>query len=232
MIQTIQTWFHRLAAGGSTKYKLNEVERQALLLDLAAEQPGRRLRAMQTLANADIRNEEIAALAQLLTAANPVVRSEAALTLARSATPEARSALLAATASIKPLAQAAAADALAILPTEEDSIEALIALLLSRDGVVRQSAGEALARMTPLPAHKDGSPSAPNVQVTLVKLLSSDKAPMVRRAAALALGKWGNQEAESLLIAHRDDEREDWRVREAAGVALAAMAAHLPTPSA
>jgi len=220
MIQTIQTWFKRLAAADTATRKLDTAQRQRLLADLTNANTARCLHAMQTLVEAGAGREEIAALVNLLDAADPMVRSEAALTLAALNTSATRTALLEAATASKPVVQAAAADGLGAMPTRDDSVEALLALLLSRDSVVRQSAGEALARMAPLPAAKDGTPAAPHVQVTLLKLLNSDKNPMVRRAAALGLGKWGDAEVEKALTAHRDDAREDWRVREAAAAAL------------
>jgi hypothetical protein len=85
---------------------------------------------------------------------------------------------------------------------------------------VRQSAAEALARLDPPPPARDGSSPAPAIQATLLTLLAGDDAAMVRRAAALALGRWGNASVDSALVAIQDDEAEDRRVREAAALAL------------
>ncbi len=228
MLQTIQTWFQRIAAVDTAGRKLDAAQRHALLADLTSGYAARCLHAMRTLIETGAGRDEITALGDLLDAADPIVRSEAALTLAALDSSASRAVLLKAASSPKSAVQAAAADGLGAMPTRDDSVEALVVLLLSRDSAVRQSAGEALARMAPLPATKDGMPAAPHVQVTLLKLLNSDKTPMVRRAAALGLAKWGDAEVEKALVTHRDDKREDWRVRDAATAAIARRAALAP----
>ncbi len=116
-------------------------------------------------------------------------------------------------------AQAAAADALGRLPADEATAAALLTLLDSPQAVVRQSAAEALARAG-WPRPVDPPNLSPVPAPRLLALLAEDPEPMVRRAAALALGKLGDPAARESLRQRVDDHSEDWRVREAAALAV------------
>lgn len=224
MLQTLQNWLKRFHSEGQpARRRLEATERQALLAELGSERTAARWQAATALAQSDPGYEGVAALAALLNNPDPLLRSEAAFSLGRIGTETALQALLKAASSNDPIIQAAAADGLGITPTSGDAIEALLSLLLHREAGVRQSAAEALARMTPPIAAQASSLAIPTVQPTLLKLLGSDKSPMVRRAAALALGKWGDASSQAVLAAQRANPQEDWRVREAAAAALRRM---------
>lgn len=224
MLQTLQNWLKRFnAEGQSPRRRLEPDERQALLAELQGERPAARWQAASALAQSDPGYEGVAALAALLNNPDPLLRSEAALSLGRIGTEAALQALLKAASSNNPVTQASAADGFGVMPTSADTVEALLSLLLNRDADVRQSAAEALGRMTPLTAAQASSLAIPSVQPTLLKLLGSDQSLMVRRAAALALGKWGDAASQSVLAAQQANPREDWRVREAAAAALRRM---------
>ena len=62
--------------------------------------------------------------------------------------------------------------------------------------------------------------SGPETAAALVELLQSDKAPLVRRAAALALGHLGDPVVRDALEASQANGHEDPLVRKAAGEAL------------
>ncbi len=223
MLQTVQNWLKRFNAEGQpSRRRLEPDERQALLAELQGERPAARWQAATALAQFDPGYEAVAALAALLNNPDPLLRSEAALSLGRIGTETALQALLKAAVSNNPVMQAAAADGFGVMPTSEDTVEALLSLLLNRDADVRQSAAEALGRMTP-PTAAQNSLVIPSVQPTLLKLLGSDQSLMVRRGAALALGKWGDAASQAVLAAQQANPREDWRVREAAAAALRRM---------
>jgi HEAT repeat protein len=220
MLKTLQGWLQRLTPEPSASRKLNADQRKALLAALHSERAADRWLAAEALAEGDPGREGVAALAGLLGDPDPLLRSEAARGLGQIGGKAARQALLDAAASGDGLAQAAAADGLGSLPATLETAAALAGLLDSRDVAVRQNAAEALARLDPPPPARDGSSSAPAIQATLLTLLASDDSPMVRRAAALALGRWGDASVDSALAERHDDEAEDGRVREAAALAL------------
>ncbi len=220
ILKTLQSWLQRLTPETSAGPKLSSDQRQELLAALHSDRPAERWLAAEALSEGDPGRDGVAALAALLSDPDPLLRSEAARGLGQIGGKEARQALLAAAAGGNALAQAAAADGLGALPPTPEAVAVLADLLASRDAVVRQSAGEALARLDPLPPAKDGSSVAPAIQSTLLTLLANDDSHMVRRAAALALARWGDAEADAALTARRDDQREDPRVREAAALSL------------
>lgn len=219
ILKNLQSWLQRLTPEIGAGPKLNADQRSDLLAALHSGRAADRWLAAEALAEGDPGREGVAALAELLGDPDPLLRSEAARGLGQIGGKAARQALLAAAAAGDALTQAAAADGLGALPTTHESVAALAGLLASPDAAVRQSAGEALARLDPLPPAKDGSSDAPAVQAALLPLLTDD-AVMVRRAAALALGRWGHDQVEPALTACRDDEAEDPRVRQAAASAL------------
>ena len=219
ILQTLQDLLQRLTPTSGVGPKLTPDQRQELLAALHSDRPAQRWLAAEALAEGDPGREGVAALASLLSDPDPLLRSEAARALGQIGGKAARQALLNAAATGDALTQAAAADGLGLLPATPESVAALAGLLASQDAAVRQSACEALARIDPLPPARDGSSATPAIQEALLTLLSDD-APLVRRAAALALGRWGDAEADTALVAQRDDDREDARVREAAAQAL------------
>ncbi len=191
ILQTLQDWLQRLAPTGGVGPKLTPDQRQELLAALHSDRAAQRWLAAEALAEGDPGREGVAALAALLGDADPLLRSEAARALGQIGGKAARQALVEAATAGDTLAQAAAADGLGALPASPDSVAALAGLLASQDAAVRQSAGEALARIDPLPPARDGSSATPAIQEALLTL-ATDDAPLVRRAAALALSRWGD----------------------------------------
>lgn len=230
ILKNLQSWLQRLTPQPSAGPKLNADQRKDLLAALSSERAADRWLAAEALAEGDPGREGVAALAGLLGDPDPLLRSEAARGLGQIGGKAARQALLDAAASGNALVSAAAADGLGALPATAETIAALAGLLDSRDAAVRQSAAEALARLDPPPPARDGSSPAPAIQAALLTLLAGDAAPMVRRAAALALGRWGDAGAAAALSAARDDDREDGRVRAAAALALDRPRRPAPAP--
>lgn len=220
IFKNLQTWRQRLTSEPAPGSKLDPAQRKALLAALASDRVADRWLAAEALAEGDPGKEGVAALANLLGDSDPLLRSEAARALGQIGGKAARQALLDAVNSGTPAAQAAAADGLGALPATAETVATLASLLESRDDAVRQSAVEALARLDPPPPARDGSSPAPAIQAALLQLLSGDEAAMVRRAAVLALARWGDTSVDSALAACRDDDTEDRRVREAAALAL------------
>ena len=220
MLKNLQTWLQRLAPQPGAVPKLGPDQRQALLAALASSRAADRWLAAEALAEGDPGKEGVAALAALLGDPDPLLRSEAGRALGQIGGKGARQALLDVVATGGTVAQAAAADGLGFLPASVESVTALAGLLDSSDAVLRQSAAEALARLDPPPPARDGATPASAIRSTLLHLLSGDQSAMVRRAAALALARWGDSSVDTALTARRDDEAEDTRVREAAAVAL------------
>lgn len=192
ILKNLQTWFQRLAPEPAAGPKLEPEQRKVLLAALASDRAADRWLAAEALAEGDPGKEGVAALASLLGDPDPLLRSEAARGLGQIGGKATRQALLDAAASDDSVVQAAAADGLGLLPATVESVTALAGLLASSDAAVRQSAAEALARLDPLPPAKDGSSAAPAIRAALLSLLEHDDAPMVRRAAALALKRWGD----------------------------------------
>jgi len=220
MFKNLQSWLQRLTPESPAGPKLDPDQRKDLLAALASDRAADRWLAVEALAEGDPGKEGVAALAALLGDPDPLLRSEAARALGLIDGKAARQALLNAVAGGDLLAQAAAADGLGLLPASVESVTALAGLLESNDATVRQSAAEALARLDPPPPARDGSSPAPAIQAALLTRLTGDDTPMVRRAAALALGRWGDASVDSALAARQDQEAEDRRVREAAALAL------------
>ena len=220
ILNKLQSWLQHLTPDIAAGPKLDPEQRKDLLAALASDRAAYRWLAAEALAEGDPGREGVAALAALLGDPDPLLRSEAARALGHIGGKAARQALLDAVAAGDALAQAAAADGLGLLPASVESVTALAGLLASSDATVRQSAAEALARLDPPPPDRDGSSAAPAIQAALLKLLESGDAPMARRAAALALGRWGDASVNSALAACQDDAAEDRRVRAAAALAL------------
>lgn len=220
ILNKLQSWFQRLTPEATSGSKLDPEQRKTLLAALASSRTADRWLAAEALAEGDPGREGVTALAALLGDPDSLLRSEAARALGKIGGKAARQALLDAVGSGDSLAQTAAADGLGLLPATAESVMALAGLLQSNDAMVRQSAAEALARLDPPPPAKDGYSPAPAIQATLLELLSDDEVVMVRRAAALALARWGDTSIDAALTARRDDEAEDARVREAAALAL------------
>ncbi|MCS6844708.1 MAG: HEAT repeat domain-containing protein [Caldilineales bacterium] len=198
--------------------RLSAAQQAELLQGLQSGRPGHRWLAAEGLGVRNLGGKGVKALAQALADPDPMLRWEAAAALARSGSGAARQALLAALSGADPQAQAAAADALGLLPPQPEALALLVQALGSPHSVVRQSAAEALARWSPPPVEK-AQPAPPDVETPLLGLLS-DPEPAVRRAAALALGRWGGQAArEALERLAADGEQIPW-VREAVAQAL------------
>ncbi len=220
ILKTLQSWLQRLAPQTSAGPKFSADQRKDLLVALDSGRVADRWLAAEALAEGDPGREGVAALAGLLGDPDPLLRFEAARGLGQIGGKAARQALLDAAASGDVLVQAAAADGLGALPATPETAAALASLLDSRNVAVRQSAAEALARLDPPPAPRDGSSPAPAIQAALLTLLAGDDATMVRRAAVLALARWGDASVDPALAERQDDESEDRRVREAAALAL------------
>ena len=195
ILKNLQSWLQRLTPGSGAGPKLNPDQREDLLAALHSNRAADRWLAAEALAEGDPGKEGVAALAALLGDSDPLLRSEAGRALGQIGGKGARQALLNAVAGGDLLAQAAAADGLGLLPATVESVTALAGLLESNDATVRQSAAEALARLDPPPPGRDGSSAAPAVQAALLALVENDDAPMVCRAATLALKRWGDTHA-------------------------------------
>jgi HEAT repeat protein len=230
IFKNLQTWVQRLTTESAAGSKLDPNQRKELLAALASDRVADRWLAAEALAEGDPGKEGVAALAKLLGDSDPLLRSEAARALGQIGGKAARQALLDAVNAGAPAAQAAAADGLGALPATTETVAALAGLLESRDDAVRQSATEALARLDPPPPARDGSSPAPAIQAALLQVLSDGEAAMVRRAAVLALARWGDTSVDSALAACRDDDTEDRRVREAAALALSRPRRPAPAP--
>jgi HEAT repeat protein len=230
IFKNLQTWVQRLTTESAAGSKLDPNQRKELLAALASDRAADRWLAAEALAEGDPGKEGVAALAGLLGDPDLLLRSEAARSLGQIGGRAARQALLDAVQAGNTAVQAAAADGLGALPATAETITALAGLLESRDSEVRQSAAEALARLDPPAAARDGSSPAPAIQAALLQVLSDGEAAMVRRGAALALARWGDTSVDSALAARRDDESEDRRVREAAALALSRPRRLAPSP--
>lgn len=218
-------WFADLRpAGGSNRATVSGTQRNDLITLLNKGHPGERWLAAEALGEADPGREGVAALAVALGSDDPILRAEAGNALAQIGGKTARGALLQSAASRDSVAQAVAADALAKMPADEAAAQVLQTLLDSPRAVVRQSAAEALARTGWPPLHKSAE-TRPDPGPRLLELLTDDPEPMVRRAAALALGKLGDPAAREALSARLEDSDEDWRVREAAALAVSRLRA-------
>lgn len=217
-------------AGAGGGEKLSGAQRGDLVTLLNKGRSGERWLAAEALGEGDPGRAGVQALIEALGSDDPILRAEAGNGLARIGGRAVRSALLAVAAGDDPKAQAAAADALGKLPADEATAAALPALLDSPDAGVRQSAAESLAHTGWPPPRKSDAPP-PDPAPRLLELLADDPDPMVRRAAALALGKLGDPTAKEALAARQDDPAEDWRVREAAALALSRLPAALVSQS-
>lgn len=220
-------WLARLRTDGTGGDRLPGVERDALVNSLNKGRPAQRWLAAEALGEGNPGRGGFQALIEALGSDDPILRAEAGNALAHIGGRAVRSELLAVAAANDPVMQAAATDALSRLPADEEVVVALQALLDSPHAVVRQSAAEALAHMGWPPLHKSTEPR-PDPAPRLLALLAGDPDPMVRRAAALALGKLGDPAARDALVACQDDSVEDWRVREAAALAVTRLPAMHP----
>jgi HEAT repeat protein len=235
-IKRMRSWIDQLIPTA----KVESIGRAELLAQLASPRSSARWRAATALGSVDPGVEGIDALATTLTDADPILRWEAAAALARIGSLAARSALLAAATGDDPTSQAVALDGLGQLPPDPEIMAALQVALKSRRSAVRQSAAEALAHVAarsalrqvskdtqsttsgtgrPPPEPLPGADSVP----ALIKLLGTDGDPLVRRAAALALGHYGDPAAKAALEGRLKDRREDPLVRKTAEQALARL---------
>ncbi|MCO5243361.1 MAG: HEAT repeat domain-containing protein [Anaerolineae bacterium] len=220
-------WFANLSASGvAGGEKSSGASRDDLVLLLDKGRPGQRWLAAEALGETDPGRNGVAALTAALRSDDPILRAEAGNALAHVGGRAGRSALLESAADSDPVVQAAAADALGRMPADEATAAALQTLLDSPLAAVRQSAAEALARAGWPRASRSAEPVA-SPTPRLLALLADDTDPMVRRAAALALGKLGDPDARDALLARRDNPVEDRRVREAAALAES----RLPVPA-
>lgn len=191
--QKFQGWLQQIAGQtAAAKLRLDAAERQELLAALAGERAGERWLAAEALGDADPGREGVAALAAVLAHPDPLLRSQAAQSLAQIGNKAAEQALLHAAAQGDVRARAAAADGLGQMPASVESVAALAALLTSGDATVRQSAAEALARLTPpaAGAGKNGAFLLPEVAAALHTQMDIEETPLVRRALELALRTW------------------------------------------
>lgn len=224
-----QLWAHFLAwlaglktSGAGSGGKLSGVQQDDLVTLLNKGRPGQRWLAAEALGETAPGRNSVTALAGALASDDPILQAEAGAALANIGGRTARGALLEAAAAGSPAAQAVVADALGQMPADEATASLLQTLLGSPDAVVRQSAAEALARTGWPPLHKSDE-TRPDPGPRLLELLTGDPDPLVRRAAALALGKLGDPAARDVLAARQDDDGEDWRVRDAAALALSRL---------
>ena len=220
-------WLARLRTGGAGGGRLVGVERDTLVNSLNNGRPAQRWLAAEALGEGDPGRDGVHALIEALGSDDPILRAEAGNALAHNNGRAVRGALLETAAANDPVMQAAAADALGQMPADEATAAALQAMLDSPHAVVRQSAAEALAHMGWPPLHKSAEPR-PDPAPRLLALLAGDPDLMVRRAAALALGKLGDPAARDALVACQDDPTEDRRVREAAALAVTRLPAMHP----
>lgn len=220
ILKNLQGWLQRLTPEPAAGPELDSAQRKDLLAALASDRAANRWLAAEALAEGDPGKEGVNALAGLLGDADPLLRSEVARALGQIGGRAARQALLQAASSGDPLVQAAAADGLGALPVTGETVAALAGLLESQDAAVQQSACEALARLDPPPPARDGATAAPAVQARLLAVLAMDDKPMVRRAAVLALGRWGDASVDATLAARQNDPGEDPLVRQAAVLVL------------
>lgn len=219
--KTLQQWWQRVAPAP----RLDRSDRDGTIAQLESARLGDRWRAAERLGAGDPGRAGVAALTTALRDADPILRWEAAQALARTGVAAGHQALLDALASDDPALQAVAADGLGRLstvPPPPAVVTALAAALQSPSPAVRQSAAEALAQLAARPV--SAKASAPTWEIApvsaLVEVVQSEPAPLVRRAAALALGHLGAPEARPVLEACQADPREEPLVREAAAVAL------------
>lgn len=237
VIKSVQSWLDRLIPTA----RVEGVGRAELLAQLASPHPAARWRAATALGSVDPGAEGVDALAAALADPDPILRWEAAATLARIGSPAARSALLAVAAGGGDVSgQAVAVDGLGQLPPDPEIVAVLQAALKSRRAPVRQSAAEALAHVAARSAAKqegggarasrtgtDEAPSEPlpgaDSVPALARMLQSDGDPMVRRAAALALGHYGDVTVQAALEGRLKDRRENPLVRKTAEQALARL---------
>lgn len=202
----LQGWLQRWTPERSVGPKLDTGHRKELLAALASQRSADRWLAAEALAEGDPGREGVAALAHLLGDPDPLLRFEVSRALGQIGGRAAQQALLDAAVSGNALVQAAAADGLGLMPAKAGSVAALAKLLESGDAAVRQSAGEALARLDPPPADASGNSPAPAIQAALLGLLANDDSPLVRRAAELALKRWGRPDAEDAVAGQRSAE--------------------------
>lgn len=235
LIDRLQGWLTHLTVLRPARHsagKLNDSEQQAHLQQLASDRPADRWLAAEALGVSNLTASARHALQASLSHADPILRWEAAAALARGGSAPARIALFEALATGDPAVQSAAADALGLSPAEPEILAALAAALASRHPAVRQSAAEALARLAAQPRDEDALAPGLESVPALLGLLESDPAPMVRRAAALALGRIGDSSAREPLAARQADSREESMVRTAAAVALTRLRVPAPEPEA
>lgn len=224
----IRAWLRGLSA--SKGAPALSTERRADLVDfLDKGQPGQRWLAAEALGEGDPGQDGLAALQRALASQDPILRREAGDALARIGSRKVRRVLLESAAAHDPLVQAAAVDGLGGLPADEETAALLAQLLDSPYVATRLSAAEALARAG-LPPGRGKAGIVVDPGPRLLHLLASDADPMVRRAAALALGRLGEPSAADALAARIADEAEDWRVREAAVRAVSRLHPAAPQP--
>lgn len=213
LIERLKNWLQdfrdRPPAGNEETQKLSRQEQTELLAYLQGERPALRWLAAEALGEANPGTRGVEALAATMADPDPILRWEAAMALARLGTPAAKRALLATAATGASPAQAVALIASRSLPMSPELAVALLAALESSDPEVRLSAADALAAQ-----------ALPEAQPQLLQLLESDPDPLVRRAAAVALGRQADRAAVDVLAARAADGTESRLVREAASRAL------------
>jgi HEAT repeat protein len=231
IIDRLQGWLAALRSQQQGAEKLSHSEQEALVQQLASDRPAERWLAAEALAASNLTAAARHALTAALTSVDPILCWEASAALARGGSPAARYALLEALAAADPALQATAADALGLWPAEPETLVALTSALASQHAIVRQSAAEALARIAAQPVADDAPAPGQESVPALLDLLEADLAAMVRRAAALALGRIGDPATREPLEARQDDPSENRLVREAATVALTRLRAVVPEPA-
>ena len=177
------------------------------MTSLEGSDTGDRWRAAQALGAADPGRERLAALSAVLSSADPILLWKAAQALAQIRTPAAQEALLDAVATGNPGARAAAIDALGTIASQSRYLGRLAGCAREPQ---RIGASERSRSLSPVggPATSEGAPSpGPETAAALLDLLQSDDAPLVRRAATLALGHLGDPVARDVLEASQADGR-------------------------
>lgn len=212
VIKTLQQRFSQLLRPLFPSAPLGPIPAE-LAGQLQAERRSERWRAAEALSDVEPGAAGVAALtAALADADDPILRWQAGIALAHSADPAARQALLDALRSDDPNVKMAAADALRLMPPDPEISAALVAALDGSRDALRQSLVEAIAR----------HPSA-EATPALLLLLQRGRDPLVRRAAAIALGHSADPSVRKALLRALSRPGEERIVLEAIDQALARL---------